>query len=142
MNEEAQKCQPEGEASPAFGCSRSGGLNMCDTNSEMIRYQDACKSLNSQIESARLALCAVGLHPGYHDTLDKAVRGAVEIIESLRKTIADPPHNLQELVLMKLALSHDSWSRKFPGYKDRALEDGVRFPSLPKREPRRFRGKK
>ena len=93
--------------------------------------KEAQKSLNSQIESARLALCKVGLSPSHHDTLDKAVRGAVDVVETLRNTLADPPHDLQELVLMKLAMSHESWSRKLPGYKDRALEDGVRFPSLP-----------
>ena len=49
-------------------------------------------------------LQSCGLHGGYYDTIEKAAEGAREIICSLRKDLADPPHDVQCLVLKKLGV--------------------------------------
>lgn len=52
-------------------------------------------------EDVRLKLCSIGLHPGYHDTLEKAAAAAVEMVTYLRGQLADPPADVQSLVFRK-----------------------------------------
>ena len=47
-------------------------------------------------------LWSAGLHPAYHDTIEKAALGAVKIIEHLRRDLADPDADTQAAVLRKL----------------------------------------
>lgn len=61
-------------------------------------------TLLTDAESFRLALCGLGLCPTKYDTPAKAVQGVTEIVEKLRRELADPPPDVQELVLKKLGL--------------------------------------
>ncbi len=49
-------------------------------------------------------LWSVGLHPGFHPTLIKAATGVAGIVKALRDTLADPPPDVQELVMEKLGV--------------------------------------
>jgi hypothetical protein len=54
-----------------------------------------------RIEALRLKLCAVGLHPGYHDTVEKAADAVVEMIAYFRAELANPPADVCGLVMGK-----------------------------------------
>jgi hypothetical protein len=58
-------------------------------------------ALLGRIEVLRLKLCAVGLHPGYHDTAEKAAEAVVEMIAYFRRDFANPPAHVCGLVLAK-----------------------------------------
>lgn len=63
--------------------------------------------INQPQESAASALAILhscGLHPKYYDTVEKAAVGVREIITSLRQQLADPPHDVQCLVLKNLGI--------------------------------------
>lgn len=70
---------------------------------------------SARLETLRLKLCSVGLHPKYHDTPEKAAAAVCEMIAYLRRELADPPHDVQGLVLRKLGV--EGWVREELGDK-------------------------
>lgn len=54
-----------------------------------------------RLEAIRLKLCSVGLHPGYHDTPEKAADAVVEMVAHFRAELANPPADVCGLVLGK-----------------------------------------
>ena len=56
---------------------------------------------SARLEALRLRLCAVGLHPGYHDTPEKAADAVVEMIAYFRAELANPPADVCGLVMEK-----------------------------------------
>lgn len=57
-----------------------------------------------RLESLRRKLCSVGLHPGYHDTAEKAAAAVCEMIDYFRRELENPPHDIQCLVLRNLGV--------------------------------------
>lgn len=67
---------------------------------------------SNRLEALRVKLCAVGLHKGFHDTPEKAATAVVEMIAYFRNELANPPHDVQCLVLKRLGVE---------GYTEQAL---------------------
>lgn len=57
-------------------------------------------------DDALRVLWSIGLSPAHHPDLLSAARGAKSIVEHLRRELADPPPDIQELVLRKLGICH------------------------------------
>ena len=68
------------------------------------RHWQTIQGTQEHAEQARLALCRLGLSPAHHPTLNDAIRGITEIMVALRADLADPPADVQELVLSKLGI--------------------------------------
>lgn len=64
----------------------------------------ALQQAEQRLEAIHKTLCGAGLHPGHYDTTEKAARAAVDMIEYFRHELANPPHDVQCLVLKNLGV--------------------------------------
>lgn len=64
-------------------------------------YQCYVRNSTTEREKLRRKLCAVGLHPGYHDTPEKAADAVVGMIAYFRAELANPPADVCGLVMEK-----------------------------------------
>lgn len=79
----------------------------------------------ARLEAIRKQLCAVGLHPGYHDTPEKAATAVCEMIAYFRRELADPPADVCGLVMRKYGVL---------GFMNEGEDARCRLVSLPNAE--------
>lgn len=80
------------------------------------------EDLFGRLEALRLRLCKVGLHPGYHDTPEKAAEAVCEMIEYFRRELANPPADVCGLVMRKYGVE---------GFMEEGEQPRCRLVSLP-----------
>jgi len=72
-------------------------------NSENQTASSASSPLSCSASALRI-LQSCGLHCGYYSDIEHAAQGVKEIIQGLRAHLADPPHDIQCLVLKNLGV--------------------------------------
>jgi hypothetical protein len=75
----------------------------------------------SETEAIKI-LWSCGLSPDHHPDIVAAAKGAKSIIDCLRAVQDDPDHNLQSVVLRKLANSAPGWAERLPEWVDHKEE--------------------
>ncbi len=67
-------------------------------------FEDERDQARAELAKTREILLNVGLSPNHHPDAVKAAEGASSIISELRRTLSDPPPDVQEHVLTKLGI--------------------------------------
>ena len=88
----------------------------------MIETEPTLPVSLARLEAVRLRLCKAGLHPGYHDTTEKAADAVCEMIEYFRRELANPPADVCVLVMRKYGVE---------GFMEEGEQPRCRLVSLP-----------
>ena len=115
----APTCPNCGAAFAASGWFNCGTRNKARTwncyESELAQLREKVAALTKERDEALTTLWSIGLLPSQHDTLSKAAGAALGVVQHLRAELANPPPDVQELVLDKLGLrgpervTRDQW---------------------------------